>query len=320
MDRGRFMMKHGVWVLFLFGLSFSLQANEAIRLLNQMSLAVHNLDYHGKLVFSQQGDFELLGITHVVENGVAHEQVEKLDGNENKKIVKLDTKTFSFSDFPQINEKMLEAYSFDLGKESEIAGNRCLNVFARPKDRMRYLHHYCINPDNGMLMSYALVNNQRKAVEKMVFTEINFEKKTIADNKEGDTGTYFNPFKLEREAVEEPLSWQFEALPKGFFMNQVLRSHNSDVQNDTSHEKSDFIQIIFTDRVASVSVFVEPQLNKSENPELDINRKEVFSEKQPKGAINNLTVKKSGHILTAIGDVPESTLRSILQGARYVSE
>jgi sigma-E factor negative regulatory protein RseB len=317
------MLKHWSLVLVLFGLSFSVQANDAIRLLNQMSLAVHNQDYHGKLVFSRHDDFEVLAITHVVENGVAYEQIEKLDANEkdnHKKIIKRDSKTFSFSNFPQISEEMLEAYSFDLGKASEIAGYRCLNVFARPKDRMRYLHHYCINPDNGMLLSYALVNSQRKAVEKILFTEINFEKKDILKNKESNKDGYFNPFKLKKGENKENLAWQFDALPKGFFMNQVLSNDNGEVKGDTALEKNDFIQIIFTDRVASVSVFIETQLYKSENTEQGVNRKEVFSEKPRKGAINNLTLKKSGHILTAIGDVPESTLKSILQGARYVSE
>lgn len=317
------MLKHWSLALLLLSLSFSVQANEAIRLLNQMSLAVHNQDYHGKLVFSRHDDFEVLAITHVVENGVAYEQIEKIDNNEkgnNKKIIKRDSKTFSFSNFPQISEEMLEAYSFDLGEASEIAGYRCLNVFARPKDRMRYLHHYCINPDNGMLLSYALVNSQRKAVEKMVFTEINFEKKEVVKNKEGDKERYFNPFKLKKGENKEDLSWQFDMLPKGFFMNQILSNDHGETQADSLVATGDFIQIIFTDRVASVSVFIEPQLNTLNNSEQEINRKEVFSEKPPKGAINHLTLKKSGHILTAIGDVPESTLESILQGARYVSE
>lgn len=307
--------------LFIASLVFaisSVSANEAVKLLNHMSLAMHNLDYHGRLVYSNDGSFETFDIIHVVENGVEREQVTKIDDQEN--VIDLNVEGFSFSNFPQIGKKMLEAYSFDIGGEETIAGHHCHNVVARPKDRMRYLHQYCIDKDRGMLLRYALVNSEREIVEKVIFTQIEFSKKPIRQSKTASVNKNFQPYNLKKDKKGAVNSWYFSKLPSGFAEVEVL-SNDETLSNDASVGGSlhdDFTQIILTDRVASVSVFIEPKMEERAEDGAVLSAKSLNNSSGSKGAINNLTLEKSGHVLTAVGDVPESTLRAILEGMRYV--
>lgn len=309
-----------VIVLFLFSLVFvanAVNANEAIKLLNRMSLAMHNLDYYGRLVYSRDGGFETFDIIHVVENGIEREQISKIDDKDD--VIELDVDGFSFANFPQISSKMLEVYAFDIGGKATVAGRECYNVVARPKDRMRYLHQYCVDQNTGMLLKYAVVDSNRKIVEKVIFTSIEFDKKPIQDTQNASKKTGFLPYNLKKGSIK---NWYFSQLPSGFVEEKVL-NNDQPLANDSGIGGSlhdDFTQIIFTDRVASVSVFIEPSLNESTQDEPLLNAKSLNYSSGSKGAINNLTLEKSGHILTAVGDVPESTLRAILEGVRYVPE
>jgi sigma-E factor negative regulatory protein RseB len=310
-------------ITLLMGVSTAVQANDAVALLNKMSTALETLDYHGKLVFSHNRGFDTLAIIHRVDNGVEREQVLKLNDANTSNIVRREISDFSFSDFPKINGEMLQGYSFDLGGKSVIAGRECYRVVARPRDKMRYLHHYCIEPESGLLLSYSLVNRQREVVEKMMFTDVTFGKKDIDDVKSKRVAK--KPFNLKK--TNNDIKWVFSDLPAGFYINKTLKSEmsfKSSVQADSEtliKEVSDqFTQVIITDRVASISVFIEPQINRMGENEPTLNQSSLNKKISSKGAINSLTVSKSGHMLTAVGDVPAATLHTILDGMNYVSQ
>jgi sigma-E factor negative regulatory protein RseB len=312
------------YLVAFWGLSASnVQANEAVKLLNRMSNAVHNLDYHGELLYTANGDFKRLKIIHVVdENGMEYEKVSPLDDNNqnNKNTVQLNLDGFSFGDMPQINERMLQAYAFDIGGKTNVAGRECYNIVARPKDRMRYFHEYCIDTKTDMLLNYGLVNSQRKTMENMRFTSIHFEKKPISANeknpKQVNNNTTLTPFSFTQHKNGD-LPWEI-GLPPSFEINKVLSSHYSEEPNN-GFSKDGFTQVILTDRVSSVSVFIEPELNNVLEDEYKINSKSINPSLQAKGAINSLTLRKSGHILTAVGDVPRAMLEKILNEMHYIS-
>lgn len=299
----------------------NVQANEAVKLLNRMSNAVHNLDYHGELLYTANGDFKRLKIIHFVDDkGKEYEQVSAIEDNDNNKsAIQLNLEGFSFGDMPQINANMLDAYSFDMGGTRKVAGRECYNIVARPKDRMRYFHEYCIDTKNDILLKYGLVNSERKTIENMLFTSIHFEKKPLLPeqaNNLANTQKSRVPFSL-KPYKNGDLPWKI-SLPPSFEINKVLSSHYSEEPNN-GFSKDGFTQVILTDRVSSVSVFIEPELNNALEDEYNINSKSINPSLQAKGAINSLTLRKSGHILTAVGDVPVAMLDKILNEMQYIS-
>ena len=297
-------MKRVVMCVCLWGISPILYANDAMQLLNNMSVAVHELDYQGELVYSQGEGFTVLRVQHTVDKAGEHEQVTNIDGSNSHEILH-DADHFSMASFPQVTPEMQKVYAFDVGGLTEVAGRKCTEIVARPKDRMRYLHRYCVDTETNMLLNYSLVNSQRKTVEKMMFTQIEFDKqnfKTWIKNKVSNLKNKVLPFNLIKHK-ENTTKWHFTALPKGFHIDSVLRK--AEPNSDSPLE-----QIILTDKVTSISVFIEP---KSEHC---INKKGFTYN----GAVNGLTVEKEGHSITVIGEVPRSTLTKVMDSLRYLSQ
>jgi len=275
-------------------------ASEAMQLLNQMSAAVHKLDYEGDLVYSQGDGFSLFHIQHSVENGAERERISSLDGDD--LLESGEASSFSVASFPQIDPAMENVYSFDIGGVAQVAGRSCKEVVARPKDRMRYLHRYCIDSDTNMLLNYSLIDSSHNTVERMMFTHIKYDKSTFKEylkNKVSKIKNKFKPFDLIKKKKNKT-NWVFSDLPKGFYIDSVLTK-------DESNSPFSLEQIIITDNVSSISLFIEPE------SEHAINDNHI----NYRGAVNVLTIEKEEHNITAIGEVPRDTLFKVVSSLRY---
>ncbi|MFN3785717.1 MAG: sigma-E factor regulatory protein RseB domain-containing protein, partial [Thiothrix sp.] len=138
-------------------------ADEAAALLTKMRQAVHTLNYSGTLVYSQGNNLTHYQISHRLENGAEKQSVVQLmpaaaaTGG-------AGAESFSLQKFQQM-QPTEEAYRLDLGGQEVVANRSCQIVVARPRDRMRYLQRYCIEPDSGMLMKYSLMDGAHQSVE-----------------------------------------------------------------------------------------------------------------------------------------------------------
>lgn len=283
----------------LLGVTPVLHASEAMQLLNKMSVAIHELDYQGDLVYSQGEGFSMLRIQHSFDDGKEHARISNIDGG---RTVSEEARDFSIASFPQIQPDMQDVYSFDVGGIAKVAERSCKEVVARPKDRMRYLHRYCIDTETNMLLNYSLINSHHKTVEKMMFTNIEFRKQDIKSylkDKVSKIKEKFKPFNLIKKKKNKT-NWTFSKLPKGFHIESILTK-------DESNSVHPLEQIILTDNVTSVSLFIEPE------SEHDVNRARFSA----RGALNTLTIEMEEHSITAIGEVPRDTLSNILNSLRY---
>ena len=289
-------MKRLMMYISSFMLASNLYAGEAMQLLNKMSAAVHELDYQGELVYSQGDGFSLLRLEHSFDNGIEHERIINLDSNAQQHS---ENETgFSVNSFPQITPAMEKIYSFDIGGITTIAGRTCQEVVARPKDRKRYLHRYCIDTKNQMLLKYALVNKNHNMVEKMTFTSIQFAKptiKTYIKDKFSEIKNRLKPFNLIKKP-ENKTNWKFSNLPKGFHIDSVLVKKGANGEHDME-------QIILTDNVTSISLFIEPE-----------NKQGMNFDNLDYGALNLIRLEKEEHIVTIVGEVPKETLIQIADG------
>ncbi len=291
----RLMMYICSFSFMLLALS-NLYAGEAMQLLNKMSTAIHELDYQGELVYSQGNGFSLLRIEHSFDDGIEHERIINFDANGQQHTE--NEAGFSVNSFPQITPEMEKIYSFDIGGMTTVAGRTCQEVVARPKDRKRYLHRYCIDTENQMLLKYALVNKNHNVIEKMTFTSIQFAKPNIKDyikDKVSAIKNRFKPFNLIKKS-ENKTNWKFNNLPRGFYIASVL------VKEGTNgvHEME---QIILTDNVTSISLFIEPE-----------DKHGVHFNNLDYGALNLIRLEKAEHNITIVGEVPKDTLIQIANG------
>jgi len=310
----------------------------AVELLNRMNRALHELNYNGTLAYLKGNTLSSLRIEHTVVNGVKTERVVRLneEGNE----ISRELQGFSLASIPQISPEMNAVYSFDMGRENRVADISCRIITARPKDRKRYLQKYCIDSKTGMLLDYMLVGKSHKPVEQFMFTSIKISvpEKPIEETlvKKQDSQVVISnvptaianqvvtpvvvtknssvmPVKISAKKSSSVLQeksilhrlpnanlddgWVMESLPVGFTVMQAPSMKplkGSD--NETKH-------YVVSDGLSSLSVFVSPLTS----TDMGIDSVKINS-----GALNVVTQQKGDHIITVVGEVPETTLRSII--------
>lgn len=318
--------------------------NEAMDLLNRMHYALHQLNYKGTLVYRQDDSLSTLHIDHSVINGVERERVVRL--NEQGSEVSRELKGFSLASIPVIRPHMEKVYSFDLGRENRVANIPCRIITARPKDRVRYLQKYCIDTNSGLLLDYMLVGKSHKPVEQFMFTSIEIGvtegqvngvaaivntneiieslpldvelqlnalapvqlNKAVTPVLQGNVKSKVISISPQTKSVREISSselddgWVMDPLPAGFGITQApSMKHSPDDAAVTKH-------YVVSDGLSSLSVFVSPLSASSKKPKHAI---QVNS-----GALNMIAREKNNHLITVVGEVPESTLKSVVKSLR----
>ncbi len=282
-------------------------SKEGEQLLKSMQSAVHSLSYEGNLVFWKGNEMSEYHIEHQSGKDRGTESVIQLNAE--------DTDAAQQQQFSLINSSSLnlpdqQVYSIDVGQDGKIAGLPCKVVVIRPKDKMRYLYRYCIHQDSGMLLKYSVMNRQQQLLEQFMFTRLNFtpaarQEKLVADQAtmalsgESDQGS--SPVSLGLPQNESGVTnWDLSQLPAGFSVDRVRSIPGKD----------NAYQIILSDGLTFVSVFIEPIIDT-----VGTVRRKV----PPSGATNILGAEIADHAVTMVGEVPDETLQAIKNGLRYVA-
>ncbi|MEL7310642.1 MAG: MucB/RseB C-terminal domain-containing protein [Pseudomonadota bacterium] len=179
----------------IFGLiatSFAINAaaqQQPEPLLQQISDAMHTLDYRGTLVRSVDGKLHTLRVAHRNQDGVSTEKLVTLDG-EQREIVRVGNeliclwpqrrlkfvdKTASpsnaFARLPAVAQKIGRYYELvALGKD-RVAGRDALRYFIRPKDAFRYGHSLWVDAETLLPLRMQLLN-AKQVVEEIRFTDV----------------------------------------------------------------------------------------------------------------------------------------------------
>lgn len=322
--------KHNIRLL-IATLSFSWlwaplgMAADALDLLDRMQSAVYDLDYTGQLVYSKGDELSTYRVTH--QAGQEQESVIRLNQGDGERGSPVES--FSLSKFGSPHAFGTDAYSFDLGGLARVAEHDCQVVVVRPKDKMRYLQRYCIEPKTGMLLKYSLMDREQQVLEQLMFTQLSMDidaslasdealnlassasvsmpmaEPSSLSSKAAKANSVPANAALEAEAeVANDLNqlddWRFENLPAGFKVVKVIPQ----AANNNVH------QIVLSDGVAAVSVFIASATA----------AKNIDQLSYANGATHILGLELAGHMITFVGEVPESTLQAIQKGLRYVAQ
>ncbi|WP_298611633.1 MucB/RseB C-terminal domain-containing protein [uncultured Thiothrix sp.] len=294
-------------------------AADALELLDRMQSAVYDLDYTGQLVYSKGDELSTYRITH--QAGQEQESVVRLNQGDGENGSQIES--FSLSKFnPHASDT--NTYAFDLGGAARVAEHDCQIVVVRPKDKMRYLQRYCIDPKTGMLLKYSLMDREQQVLEQLMFTQLSIDIKAAMPTSDAlaISSTEVAPMPVAAAAMdrarlvkpnepastaEKPIStdannlgnWRFESLPAGFKVVKVIP------QTDNNNVR----QIVLSDGMAAVSVFIAPAAA----------AKDIDQLSYANGATHIMGLELAGHLITFVGEVPEPTLQAIQKGLRYVA-
>ncbi len=301
-----------VWML-LFPSAYAQTQSSGIELLNKMARAAVELNYSGKFIYVKDGKISSMKISHVPAQSGGQQKLMALDGSMREIIQQDDVVACVLPDQGMgMREKRQLKQPFKLyisdkkeaiernydikrtGKE-RVANRDCEKLSITPKDAMRYGYTLCVDSENYLLLHSELNAIDGRIMESYMFVEIDFD-----NVKPAELVSETAPMSLEwiddqQSMAKDPMQkWQVIDNDSGFSMEHYIERISPILQAKVSH-------LVLGDGLAKVSVFVFPT--------------EVSKNKQKQslnmGILNSYTREVNGHMITAIGEVPQQTVSLI---------
>ena len=239
--------------------------------LEQMSVAMSQMSYQGTFVYVQDDDVVTMRITHVADDGGMRERLVSVSGAPRE--VLRDSKgvrwvlgedqsvladgTFQRSFFPELaltTPEGADRYMVKLGGSERIAGQQAQIVKVLPRDNYRYGYSLWLEERSGLLLKWELIDSDRKAMAKLVFTDIRMGSEVDLD--ELQPGGQLNRYKTVESSLPQGQSgagdtpvWQPSRLPPGF---KLTNARHFSEKGTGIYE-----HLVYSDGLAAVSVYVE---------------------------------------------------------------
>jgi sigma-E factor negative regulatory protein RseB len=292
--------------------------------LNRMATAIRSLNYDGTFVFLHDQQMETMRIIHGVHDGRERERLISLNG-EPREVVR-DEKSVSCtlpgeelvlveksrgsrmfpSAFPMRLDSLSRYYDFRVVGDDRVAGRASHVIAIRPKDGYRYGYRLWVDHDTGMLLRSDLLDENGTPVEQMMFTHIRLDQDIPLEDLQASMPPSHRVRMEERTQTgpegEAGVRWRVAALPGGFENTRSGKVRLGPGEQPVDH-------MVFTDGLATVSVFVEPV--SEDDSGLD-------------GASRMGAVSAFGRVLgdyrvTVVGEVPPATVEQMALSAEPVA-
>jgi sigma-E factor negative regulatory protein RseB len=342
----RQLSKHGrtslAWGLFALVMSaVAAAADEPREWLERMNNALTTRNYDGVFSHWQDGKVEMLRIIHRVKDGQVSERLVSLDGSgrefirtgselacylPDKRTVLVEKRADRnplLGNFPKFDEASTAFYDVKELARARIYRRDTRVISVTPKDKFRYGYKLWIDEGTAMPLRTQLCDSRGRVIEQLVLAEdkalrINTNIPDSAFQPEVSTEGFrwlrSDPANGQVLAdSREPDRWRADGLPPGFRITlrayQVMPGSAGPVNH-----------IVFSDGVASVSVFVEAQARPpagSPDKSAGSNSAQNPVSAQPAdgvsqfGSTSAFSTMVEGHKVTALGEVPPETVKSI---------
>ena len=313
--------KLAIFLVLVAGIG-QVAASPAMDWVGRMSNAMRNLSYQGNFVYIHENQLESMSIFHIKNESGESERLLSLNGearevirdNKNltciwpssRKVVVDNSRQNTFSPLfiPDDIGRIGRHYEMSMAGEGRVANHDAVIVHIVPKDEFRYGLKLWINADNGLLLKSNLINERNEVVEQVMFTNIDLLSE-IEQSQMFKLPEIDKSFSMVRyhsgdavETVEADMTWQFTNLPAGFRKESALKR----MVGDTGR----FVQqMVYTDGLASLSVFIEKQTAQTAQGETSM------------GAVNGFIFLINNYSVTAIGEVPAVTVRQVAESVSF---
>jgi sigma-E factor negative regulatory protein RseB len=299
-------------------------ADEPAQWLERMNHALTTRNYDGTFSHWHGGQVEMLRIIHRVQDGTVSERLASLDGSgrefirtggqlacylPDKRTVVVEQRPLQepLVGFPAVSQQTASFYDIREVARTRLNRRDTHLITVTPKDEFRYGYRLWIDDKTAMPLKTQLCDPQGHVIEQIVFADLTLSAH-IAD-------AAFRPevategFQWVRDAAAPlhapppgTLAWGAMRLPPGFRMTvrsaQTLPGSSGPVDH-----------LVFTDGVASVSVFVEVQPSMSPGSQ-------AVAETAAVGSSSAFSTVVDGHKVTAVGEVPPATVQFIASQVR----
>jgi sigma-E factor negative regulatory protein RseB len=298
------------------GLSSAHGADEGIAWLTRMANASSLVNYSGIFVYHNRGATETSRVVHFVNQaGGVYERLEALDGPAREVIRTNDQVTCYLPSirtvrierrnekpvpgmFPENLASIGESYRVRLGGIDRVAGHECQVVVLEPRDNLRYGRDFCAEIKSGLPLRVRTISDRNEGVEAFAFTQLTIGGSFRRDRVMSKYAAKSQGWRVDRSAMnlnerEVETGWAVTRQPPGFRKMLELR-------RSIAGGAGSVAQIIFSDGLAAISVFIEPNAGKRP-PQMLTHQ----------GAVNIYTRPIADQLVTVLGEAPAATIMQI---------
>ena len=299
------------------------QDNSApVEWLRGMSRVVTDMDYEGTVIRRQNGNTEALKLVHKIIDGVVHERLVTQEGNgleiirvgsevhcilPDRKSVLIEqwnNQSTLFSALPGGDIRFGAYYDLSVVREERVAGRSAVLIAVRPHDQFRFGHRLWLDRKTAFPLRTELVDHNGELIEEIKFADIRLGE--LVSNASLEPSFSLDGFNwyaepLKSKAVPVQTEWVCDDLPIGFDVVSTTSENLTDTATPVTH-------IVYSDGLASVSVFVG---KKSEDS---------IEERSRIGSSSSYSAVIDDNRITAVGEVPQETVKRIASSMRRLTD
>jgi len=312
----------GCFLLAAAQLSMAGESEKSVETwLEQMVHSVRTLSYEGTFVYLHNTQLETMQITHTANDNQEQERIFSLNGAAREVIrtpdsiicILPDAKTVSVMkpevgdrDFPAVLPMNLDHlsnyYEFRMLGGARIADREAVVIGVIPRDAYRYGYRLFLDADHALPLKTDAINEEGEVVSQIMFTSLRVDPSipsisSAMEDKSDYSWVHSKP--AQNIPVTLPANWQFKALPDGFQLQARTKQALSSGTQEVEH-------FVFSDGLATFSVYIEKA-----------GVGDGLHEASRMGAINAYGTEVAGHQITAVGEVPAQTVRTVANAAKY---
>jgi sigma-E factor negative regulatory protein RseB len=298
--------------------------------LNKMNQALATRNYDGTFFHLTEGRVETMRIVHRVRAGQVAERLQSLDGSGREFVRNNDNLTCYLPDqhtvlveprqdhgpflgsLPRFGADADEFYRIESLPATQILGRAARVIAVNPKDQFRFGYRLWLDEKTAMPLKTQLCDSRGQVIEQILFARLEMPE-SIPDSDlapavhtEGMRWVRQGPAQdvAHDNALAALEAFRASQLPPGFRLTVSGAQTLGEATVPASH-------LVYSDGLATVSVFVEAGTGSSPQPPMHGLAKV--------GSGYAFSTVIQGHQVTAVGEVPAQTVEFIAHSVRSES-
>lgn len=300
-----------------FACSAAAAPGEPLAWLHRAAQAARQVSYEGVYVHTNGDRTSTVRVTHLNHGGEEHERIEPLDGQNLLEIVRRNDEMFCrFPDaktvrldpritnrfFPGIlaagAETIAASYEVTLGKTERVLGYECQWLRLDPRDGMRFAQRLCSETNTGLIVRAKVLNDQKHVIEQYTFTDLKLGPQAgrtdLKSIFRARSRQWLSDGQPRDEATNTDSGWTVTKTPPGF-------TKVAELKRTLPGRPQPVSQLVLTDGLASLSVFVEANPSPART-----------AEASSEDGTTTFFVRPMGdQLVTVLGEVPLATAQQV---------
>ncbi len=295
--------------------------------LARMESALATRNYQGTFVHEHDGQTETLQVVHRTGGGEVRERIVSLDGS-GREFIRRNSELSTY--FPERQVVLVEnspgddlllaelrrldtagAQFYRLSEQAtvRVSGRTAHVIAVEPLDDLRYGYQVWIDEASGMPLKTQQRDGSGRVIEQLVFTELTLPSRipdaALQPSFDARDWRWVREPPAMTQSAAPSAPWPAADIPPGFRLTASTAQQLAVSGAAVTH-------LVYSDGLASVSVFLEPQGGAPAQSHYVESMTSV-------GSSSALSTVAGGLKITAIGEVPPQTVRAIASALRLAA-